>query len=84
MYYGVWGLVTKFSEALGIAGSGWLLAFYGYVPNVAQTEHTLFGIRLFFGPIPLAFFLIALPLLIWFPITRQKHLELRKKLEGIQ
>ncbi len=82
MYYGVWGLVTKFSEALGIAGSGWLLSFYGYVPNVAQSAHTLFGIRLFFGPIPFFFFLIALPLLIWFPITRKKHLELRKLLEG--
>lgn len=82
MYYGVWGLVTKFSEALGIAGSGWLLAFYGYMPNVAQSDYTLSGIRLFFGPIPLIFFLIAFPLLLWFPVTRKKHLELRKKLEA--
>lgn len=82
MYYGVWGLATKLAEALGIASSGWLLAFYNYIPNVEQATRTLFGIRLFFGPVPLLFLLLSLPLLVWFPITRKKHLELRKQLEA--
>ena len=82
MYYGVWGLVTKFSEALGIAASGWVLQLFGYVPNVEQSARTLLGIRLFFGPIPLIFFALALPLLIWYPITRASHAEMRRELEG--
>ena len=36
MYFGVWGLATKISEAIAIAGTGWLLAIYHYVPNVEQ------------------------------------------------
>jgi GPH family glycoside/pentoside/hexuronide:cation symporter len=80
MYYGVWGLTTKLSDALGIAASGWVLQLFGYVPNVAQSGHTLFGIRLFFGPVPLLFFALALPLLIWYPITRRSHAELCRQL----
>ncbi len=56
MYYGVWGLATKFSEALALAAVGWILTGFGYVPNVEQTPQALLGIRLFFGLIP-AFFI---------------------------
>ena len=82
MYYGVWGLATKLSEALGITATGWVLQLFGYVPNVAQSAHTLLGIRLFFGPVPGIFFALALPLLIWYPITRASHAEVRKELEA--
>lgn len=81
MYYGVWGLATKISEALGITASGWVLQLYGYVPNVEQSARTLLGIRLFFGPVPLLCFVLALPLLIWYPITRKKHAEMLAQLE---
>ena len=52
MYYGVWGLATKISEALALAAVGWILTGFGYVPNVEQTPQALLGIRLFFGLIP--------------------------------
>ncbi len=80
MYYGVWGLTLKISEALGLVVSGWVLQLYGYQANVEQSAHTLFGIRLFFGPIPGIFFVLALPLLIWYPITRKTHAEMRERL----
>jgi GPH family glycoside/pentoside/hexuronide:cation symporter len=80
MYFGVWGLATKVSEAFALAASGWILALFHYVPNVAQTEQTLLGIRLFFGPIPAALMLLCLPLLIWYPITRASHREILAKL----
>ncbi len=84
IYYGVWGLATKISDALGITAAGWALQLYGYVPNVAQSADTLLGIRLFFGPVPLLFFALALPLLIRYPITRQTHAELRRQLRGTE
>jgi GPH family glycoside/pentoside/hexuronide:cation symporter len=80
MYYGVWGLATKISEAIAIASTGWLLALYNYVPNVEQTSSTLFGIRLFFGPIPAFFMIISLPLLIWYPLNRKAHQKIRLQL----
>jgi GPH family glycoside/pentoside/hexuronide:cation symporter len=84
MYYGVWGLAVKISEALGITTTGWVLQLFGYVPNVEQSADTLLGIRLFIGPVPALIFALALPLLIWYPITRRRHAEMRRKLEAME
>lgn len=84
MFYGVWGFASKLTAALGIAVAGAALQIAGYVPNVAQTKGTLLAIRVFFGPVPLVILLIALPLLIWYPITRESHAELLKKLEEME
>ncbi len=57
--------------ALGGAIAGWLFAFYGYVPNVAQTAHAITGIRLTAGLYAaLAFFAVA-ACLFFYPISRQ-------------
>ena len=72
---------TYFSDKLlGIAVSGWALQLFGYVPNVPQTLHALFGIRLFFAIVPAVVILISLPFLIWYPITRKKHAALVQEL----
>jgi GPH family glycoside/pentoside/hexuronide:cation symporter len=81
VYYGVWGLATKISEALALAGVGWMLTGFGYVANIEQTTRSLLGIRLFFGVIPALCIFIALPLLFKYPITRRKHAEVRARLE---
>jgi GPH family glycoside/pentoside/hexuronide:cation symporter len=81
MYYGVWGLATKISEGVAIMSTGWILALFRYVPNIEQSTSTLLGIRLFFGLIPGVLIALVLPLLIWYPITRQTHRELIAGLE---
>jgi GPH family glycoside/pentoside/hexuronide:cation symporter len=81
IYYGVWGLATKISEALALAGVGWMLTGFGYVANVAQSSQALLGIRLFFGIVPAVCIFAALPLLFKYPITRKGHAEVRAKLE---
>ena len=80
IYYGLWAFLTKFTGALGIAVSGWELGLFGYVPNVEQTAHALFGIRLFFAIVPAVVILISLPLLIWYHITRKSHAALVQEL----
>jgi Na+/melibiose symporter-like transporter len=80
IYYGLWAFLSKFTGALGIAVCGWALALYGYVPNVEQTEHTLFGIRFFFAIVPAVVLIIGLPFLIWYPITRKSHAALVQEL----
>jgi GPH family glycoside/pentoside/hexuronide:cation symporter len=82
MYYGVWGLATKISEALALAAVGWILAGFGYVANVEQTVRALLGIRLFFGLIPAGVIVASLPLLFKYPITRKRHAEVRAALEA--
>lgn len=76
IYFGVNSFLGKLTGALGIAASGWALKLYGYVPDAAQTAHALFGIRFFFAIVPVIAFVIALPLLIWYPITRASHAQL--------
>jgi glycoside/pentoside/hexuronide:cation symporter, GPH family len=83
MYYGVWGLATKISEALALAAVGWILTGFGYKANMEQTAHALFGIRLFFGLIPAFFILAALPLLVKYPITRKSHAVVRARLDAM-
>jgi GPH family glycoside/pentoside/hexuronide:cation symporter len=81
MYYGVWGLATKISEALALAGVGWMLTGFGYIANIEQSTRALLGIRLFFGIIPAVCIFLALPLLFKYPITRIRHAEVRARLE---
>ena len=84
MYFGVWGFTSKLTGALGVALTGWVLQLSGYVPNVEQAAQALLGIRLFFGPVPLAILLLALPLLVWYPITRDSHAALLKELDSVE
>ncbi len=79
IYFGVNAFLGKLTGALGIAASGWALKLYGYVPDAVQTPYALFGIRLFFAIVPVIAFAVALPLLIWYPITREKHAQLAGK-----
>ena len=81
IYFGLWAFLTKFTGALGVAVSGWSLAWFGYIPNVAQSEQALLGIRLFFSLIPALALLVSLPLLIWYPVTRQSHARVLAELE---
>jgi GPH family glycoside/pentoside/hexuronide:cation symporter len=82
MYYGVWGLATKLSEAFALAAVGWMLTTVGYVPNVEQAPQALLGIRLLFGLVPAVCIFVMLPLLFRYPITRKSHAEVRAKLEA--
>ena len=83
MYYGVWGLATKISEALALAAVGWILAGFHYVPNVEQTSQALLGIRLFFGLVPAAIIFASLPLLFKYPLNRRRHAEIRARLDAM-
>jgi GPH family glycoside/pentoside/hexuronide:cation symporter len=84
IYYGMWALLQKLTSALGIFFSGLALSWFGYIPNVAQTDRALLGIRLFFSLIPAIALLISLPLLIWYPITKESHARLVAELKNME
>jgi sugar (glycoside-pentoside-hexuronide) transporter len=60
--------------ALGGAIAGWLLSFYGYRPNLVQTDHALLGIRLIASVFSGAAFLAAALCLLFYGITMKLNL----------
>ena len=70
----------KAGLSLGGALSAWIIAAYGYVPNVAQTGHALLGIRLgssVYAAIP---FVLGLLCLAVYPIGKELNLRIEKEL----
>jgi exo-beta-1,3-glucanase (GH17 family) len=55
----------KLGWAIGGAGAGWLLAYFGYLPNVAQSPRTINGILLMMSVIP-AIAAVAAVAALWF------------------
>jgi GPH family glycoside/pentoside/hexuronide:cation symporter len=58
-------LAQKFGWAIGGAGTGWLLAYFDYAPNVAQSPRTVDGIMMMMSVIPAAGAIVAVAAL-WF------------------
>lgn len=59
----------KFGASIGIASAGWLLAFYGYEANVAQSVTTQEGLRLMLSIIPGAGALISAICMIFYKLN---------------
>ena len=80
MYAGVL-FALKTGLAIGGALSGWLLAAYDYVPNVAQSAEALLGIRLSASLYPAIPFAGGLVCLAFYPIGRELNLRIGAELE---
>jgi GPH family glycoside/pentoside/hexuronide:cation symporter len=76
-------IIFGLKAGLGIGGAigGYLLDAYGYVPNVAQSERALLGIRLSASVYPaIAFFLCAV-CLYFYRIDKSLELEMSRELD---
>lgn len=73
----------KFGSAVGGALPGFILAWFGFVANAAQTEAAITGIRLMFNVLPAVFFIAAGLLMFFYRIDRrtltQVETELRER-----
>ncbi len=76
MYYGLYGLMDKLARTLATVLVAGMLELTGYVPNVTQSATALQGITLMAGILPAAFLVLAIPLLVAYPITRSRHAEI--------
>ena len=81
MYYGFFGLVDKLARTLATVLVAGMLDWTGYAPNVAQSERALQGIAIMTGPLPALCLLLAIPLLMAYPITRARHADIRRGVE---
>lgn len=76
------GILFALKAGLGLGGAlgGWVIGIYGYVPNVAQTQHALLGIRLgasLYSTIPFVLCLVCLAL---YPISKELNLLIQDEL----
>lgn len=76
MYYGLYGLMDKLARTLATVMVAGMLEITGYVPNVAQSASALQGITLMTGVLPAACLVLAIPLLVAYPITRSRHADI--------
>jgi GPH family glycoside/pentoside/hexuronide:cation symporter len=70
----------KAGLSLGGAIGLWLLAGYGYKPNVAQTPEVLQGIRMIISIYPAIFFGIVIVCLFCYKITKHLNLQIQDEL----
>lgn len=84
VFFGLW----IFSSKIGQAVAGWLIGFmlglFHYIPNTAQTEEAISGIRVLFGPIPLLIYFAGAVIMFFYPITKKKYEEVLKKISKMK
>ncbi len=76
------GIVFSLKAGLGLGGAicGWLLSAYNYVPNAAQSEHALFGIRTTTRICPAITFFIGVVALTFYSIDKKMNLQIQDEL----
>lgn len=62
----------KFGWTIGGAGTGWLLAFYGFQANVEQTAVTQNGIQLMLSILPAIAAAISVAFILFYPLSEEK------------
>ncbi len=80
-------LGQKVGAGLGTALVGYILAFYGYVPNAAQSAEALMGIRMVYVVAPIIFYVVYLVALQFNPLDKiykdvERELVKRRGMKG--
>ncbi|HSV96480.1 MAG TPA: MFS transporter [Spirochaetota bacterium] len=81
-FYGIWTFGIKIGQALALAISGLVLSLFGYMPEVAQSESSLLGIRLLLGPIPAVILVLSIVTLYLYPINEKRYNEILAAIQG--
>jgi GPH family glycoside/pentoside/hexuronide:cation symporter len=87
IFYGFFVFLQKMGLAVGLFVSGWALELSGYInatpanPNPVQPSSALLALRVLIGPVGAAVLLLSFLAVRAYPITREKHAEIRAELE---
>ncbi len=84
LFFAVWGMVTKLSLALGVLLGTGLPAAVGYTPSadvIAPEVQT--WLMAIYGLVPAALMSVGALFLRGFPITRERHAEIRASLRAL-
>ncbi len=78
-YFAAWNFVQKSAGGLSIWAIGVTLAMTGFVPNVAQGEETLLGMRLLASAGPCLLHVLALFIMLRFSLDEAAHASARER-----
>lgn len=88
VYYGFFVFLQKLGISLGLALSNFALELTGYItppeggPWPVQPDAVLLALRLFVSLVPATILLLSIPVVMRYPITRQRYAEIRAALEA--
>jgi Na+/melibiose symporter-like transporter len=82
-YFSLWGMAIKMAIGLGVFLGTSLPAYYGFEPSAAtHSAAAEFALMRIYGWLPCLIMVLGVPVLWHYPITREKHQELRAKIEA--
>jgi GPH family glycoside/pentoside/hexuronide:cation symporter len=82
MFYSLVTLMQKIASSAAIPLVLLLLQVTGYTPNVAQQPASaVLGIRIAVGPVPAALLCLGILFASLYPISRERHAQIRQELE---
>jgi GPH family glycoside/pentoside/hexuronide:cation symporter len=83
LYFAAWGMTTKLSLALGVLLATVVPASFGYDPAASLTPPNVQArLMLFYGVVPAVMMAAGALFLYRFPITRERHAEVRAALDA--
>lgn len=83
LYFAVWGMTTKLAFALGLLLGTALPAAFGYDPSASQVSApTQARLMAIYGALPAVLMALGTLFLRGFPVTRERHAEVRAELEA--
>jgi glycoside/pentoside/hexuronide:cation symporter, GPH family len=86
IFYGIFVFLQKMGLAVGLFISGWALELTGYInatpqiPDPTQPASALLAMRVLIGPVSAVILLLSFLAVRAYPITREKHAEIRAEL----
>lgn len=79
LYFGIWKMGVKFSQAFGIAITGFLLDMIGFQNGLtSQSQEVGFRLAMIFGPGVGFFFILGSLLFLFFPLSDAKHIQVQR------
>ena len=81
-FFALNGMIAKVSAMVAVWAAAILVDFSGFVPGTNNSDEAMLALRIYYCLGCAAFFLPALFLTWFYPLTKEKHQELRLELEG--
>ena len=80
-FFALNGMIAKVSSMLAVWAAARLIDAFGFVPGGENSDSAMMALRVFYCIGCAAFFVPALFLTWFYPLTKEKHIELREELE---
>ena len=81
-FFALNGMIAKISAMLAVWAAAILVDLYGFIPGAENGETEMLALRFLYCIGWAAFFLPALFLSWFYPLTKEEHLEVRRQLES--